>query len=87
MKTRLIQFFDTFVQDFTQFEGDLIAERYVAPYTAIHSEGQASLYPTHQDIGQYFSKILAAYESQEVDHCSYESLTFASLGENTVIAT
>ena len=47
---RIRTFFDDFVADFSSFDGEVIAIRYIAPYTAIDSDGNVKLYDHVDDI-------------------------------------
>jgi hypothetical protein len=87
MKEGLIQFFDKFVLDFKSFDGAVIANRYVAPYTAISSDKSVSLYKEQKDIEQYFSAILADYQKQDVAYCTYSSFEFLPIGQKSALVT
>ena len=87
MKENLIQFFDKFAQDFKSFDGAIIANRYLAPYTAISSDKSVSLYNGHKDIENYFASILADYKKQDVEYCTYNNFEFSTIGQKAALAT
>lgn len=87
MKEKLIQFFDKFAQDFQRFDGAIIANRYLAPYTAISSEKSVSLYREHKDIENYFGSVLADYKKQDVEYCTYNNFVFSAIGQKSALAT
>ena len=47
------KFFDRFVEDFSSFDGKLIASRYIAPYTAVSRDGDLWLCMEHSDVVDY----------------------------------
>ncbi len=87
MKQNLIQFFDKFAQDFKSFDGTVIANRYLAPYTAISSDKSVSLYKEHKEIENYFASILADYKKQDVEYCTYSNFEFSAIGQKAAFAT
>lgn len=87
MKENLIQFFGKFSQDFKSFDGAIIANRYLAPYTAISSEKSVSVYKEHKDIENYFNSVLSDYKKQGVEYCTYSDFEFSSIGQKAALAT
>jgi hypothetical protein len=86
-KQDLIQFFDKFAQDFKSFDSTIIANRYLAPYTAIGSDKSVLLYKEHKEIENYFAYILADYKKQDVEYCTYSNFEFSAIGEKAAFAT
>lgn len=82
-----MQFFDRFAQYFKSFDGAVIVNRYLAPYTAISSDKSVSLYKKHKDIENYFSSILADYKKQNAEYCTYSNFEFSAIGEKAAFAT
>lgn len=87
MKEEIVRFFDTFVKDFKDFDGAKIANRYLAPYTAISSENSISIHKDQKEIEYYFEKILTDYKKQGVTHCSYTNFEFYTIGKKSMMAT
>ncbi|MFV1872153.1 MAG: hypothetical protein ACMZ64_02340 [Oleiphilus sp.] len=80
-------FFDKFVEDFSTFDGKLIASRYLAPYTAVSRDGDLWLCSNAQELVEYFQSLLDRHASQGVVRCKYEDLDCSSLGSNCFLAT
>lgn len=87
MDNEIRQFFDRFVQDFPSFDGERIAGRYVAPYMAIQSDGDARMLNAPADISAYFQGVLDDYRKLGCTGCRYEELQLHMLGANAVLAT
>lgn len=87
MKDDLIGFFNKFVEDFKSFDGLVISNRYLAPYSAIKSDKSVSLYKEQQEIEQYFSNILLEYKNQKVVYCTYDNFAYSMIGQNAVLVT
>ena len=88
---RIRKFFDDFVADFSSFDGEVIATRYVAPYTAIDSDGNVTLYDRVDDIAVLFQGYLDAYYMQGIKtcraskHAAIETLMLLLLTENAFV--
>lgn len=80
-------FFDAFVEAFRSFDGQLIARRYLAPYSALHAGGSVECFPTHPDIAAYFQKVVDGYHSQGCRSCRYRELEVVSMGHACVLGT
>lgn len=81
------KFFDCFVEDFSSFDGDLIASRYLAPYTAVSRDGDLWLCSTPFELVEYFQSLLDRHSSQGVVRCTYEDLQFSSVGNRCFMAS
>ena len=81
------KFFDCFVEDFSSFDGKLIASRYLAPYTAVSRDGDLWLCATQEESEIYFQILLDRHSSSGVVRCKYEDLDCSSLGSNCFLAT
>ena len=84
---RIRKFFDDFVADFSSFDGEVIATRYIAPYTAIDSDGKAKLYDHVDDIAVLFQGYLDAYYKQGIKTCRYRDFDVIAIGGKCVCAT
>lgn len=80
-------FYDRFVEDFSTFDGKLIADRYQAPYTAVSRDGAAWLCSNEEELVDYFQSLLNKHSEQGVTHCKYEHLAYSSIGKNCYSAT
>jgi len=80
-------FFDAFVAAFHTFDGDRIAQRYIAPYLARNADGSVQCFREHAEIGRYFQDIVNAYRAQGCRSCRYTDLNVVSLGSHSVLAT
>ncbi len=80
-------FFDRFVDDFSLFDGELIASRYLSPYVAVSSSGDIWQCSERSEIIEYFQSLLDKHQSQGVVCCKYEDLEFTPIGENCFFAT
>jgi len=81
------KFFDRFVEDFSSFDGKLIASRYIAPYTAVSRDGDLWLCATQDESEEYFQSLLDRHSASGVVRCIYEDLDFSSIGSNCFLAT
>lgn len=81
------QFFDEFVEAFKTFDGSTIAERYVAPYLAMHMSGAAEVFGSSADIGAYFQGIVNGYHARGCRSCRYRELSVVPIGRESAIAT
>ena len=84
---RIRTFFDDFVADFSSFDGEVIAIRYIAPYTAIDSDGNVKLYDHVDDIAVWFQGYLGAYYKQGIKTCRYRDFDVIAIGGKCVCAT
>ena len=80
-------FFEEFVIAFREFDGNLIAARYAAPYMAMHMDGSTDLFVKHEEIGQYFQRVVDSYRQQGCRLCRYKDLEVLPLGELCSLAT
>ncbi len=80
-------FFDAFVATFQTFDGDCIAQRYIAPYLARNAEGSIQCFGEHAEIGRYFQDIVNAYHAQGCRSCRYTDLDVVLIGSQSVLAT
>lgn len=81
------RFFDAFVDAFASFDGNVIAERYAAPYLALHVDGTTTCFPTQDAIGRYFQAVVDAYRADGCCACRYEDLEVMRLGKASALAT
>jgi len=81
------EFFDGFNAVFATFSGAKIAERYVAPYLAIRSNGSSEVFPTQEAIGAYFQRIVDGYYARGCRICRYKNLAVTALGDAAALGT
>lgn len=80
MNIEIKKFFDRFVADFPSFDGKIISQRYLAPYTAVNREGDLWVCRDGQDLIEYFQTLLDKHASEGVVACKYEDLETAEIG-------
>lgn len=81
------RFFDDFNVVFATFSGSRIAERYVAPYLAIRSDGSSAVFRTAESIATYFQHILDGYQARGCRICKYKDLAIVPIGSAAAFAT
>lgn len=87
LHSEAIAFFDEFAAAFRQFNGALIASRYVAPYLAMNADGSARVFGEHEEIGRYFQSVVDAYHQEGCRACRYTALHVVPLGQRCSLAT
>ncbi len=81
------RFFESFCIAFSEFDGALIAQRYVAPYTSLNSDGRPKVLSTHEEIGKYFQGFLDKYREQGCHSCSFKELQVVPMGIKSALAS
>ena len=81
------KFFDQFVEAFRSFDGNTIAERYLAPYLAFHTHGSAEVFLSSADTAAYFQRIVNEYHAKGCRSCRYDGLEVVPLGQECAVAT
>lgn len=87
LQNEISDFFDAFVTAFSQFDGNIIAQRYIAPYVALNGNGELKAYAEHRQIGSYFQEVVSHYHQQGCRSCRFHTLEMAALGQESVLAT
>lgn len=87
MLDNIKDFFDRFVEDFPTFDGTVIANRYLAPYTAVSSDGDIWLCNDPSDVVIYFQNLLDRHKSRGVHYCKYQDLECGPIGNRCFLAT
>ena len=82
-----VGFCDAFVLAFHTFDGNLIAQRYIAPYLALNADGSVQSFDEHSAIGRYFQGIVSAYHAQGCRGCCYKDLEVVPLGSQSALVT
>lgn len=80
-------FFDAFVTAFSSFDGDRIAQRYIAPYLARNADGSLQCFVEQAEISRYFQEIVNAYHAHGCRSCRYSDLEVVPLGSQSILAT
>ena len=80
-------FFEGFNVVFATFSGPKIAERYVAPYLAIRSDGSSEAFTSAESIGEYFQRIVDDYYSRGCRICRYRDLVVVPIGSAAALGT
>ena len=80
-------FFETFVEAFRSFNGNTIAERYLAPYLAFHTNESAQVFMSRAEIGSYFQSVVDEYYAKGCRSCRYKDLAILPLGKDCALGT
>lgn len=81
------EFFEGFIAAFATFSGPRIAERYVAPYLAIRSDGSSEVFDTAESIAAYFQRIVDSYHARGCRVCKYKDLAIVPIGSAAALGT
>ncbi len=81
------KFFDEFVDAFTSFDGNKIAERYHVPFVAVHSDGSVETMQSVTEIAAYFQRFLDQYHTDGCRSCTYDNLDVIPVGDACLLAT
>jgi hypothetical protein len=81
------EFFDAFVEAFASFNGNTIAERYLAPYLAFHTHESAQVFMSSAETGSYFQKVVDEYYAKGCRSCRYKDLAILPLGKHCALGT
>ena len=87
MNIEIKKFFDRFVADFPSFDGKVISERYLAPYTAVTRDGALWVCNDSVDLVEYFQTLLDKHSSEGVVACKYEDLETQEIGNRCFLAS
>jgi hypothetical protein len=82
-----LRFFDDFVVAFRTFDGDRIAERYLAPYLALRADGSGAVFASGADTGRYFQSVVDDYHVRGCRSCRYHGLEVVAIGAAAAVAT
>lgn len=80
-------FFNDFVLAFASFQGEVIAQRYAAPYLALRADASHELFASDDDIARYFQNIVDGYYQQGARSCRYRDFDWLAVGPAHVLAT
>lgn len=87
MQDEITEFFENFAADVSTFDGKIIANRYIAPYTVVSRDGDLWLCESEADIIDYFQSLLDRHNSQGVKACKCADIQFASIGDGCFMAS
>jgi len=87
LRSEVQRFFESFVSAFREFDGNLIAQRYTAPYVSLNADGGIQLFSTWGQIGEYFQDIVTGYHLQGCRSCRFTDLEVVALGLNSALAS
>ena len=79
-------FFDAFVEAFASFDGERIAQRYLAPYLSRRADGTSACFVAHEEIGRYFQSVVDAYREDGCTSCRWEGLEATAVGGQGLLA-
>lgn len=83
----LTQFFDSFVEAFSSFDGAVVAQRYFPGFIAVRADGALESFTSPAAIARYFQQFLDGYRADGCVSCGYNSLHVVSIGQSCVLAT
>ena len=86
-ESRAREFFDAFVVAFVSFNGNTIAERYLAPYLAFHAHESAQVFMSSAETGLYFQKMVDEYYAKGCRSCRYKDLAILPIGKQCALGT
>ena len=87
LRSEVQRFFDAFVSAFREFDGNLIAQRYAAPYLSLNAASVLQQFNTQEETGRYFQRIVDQYHLQGCRTCRFNDLEVTSLGSNCALAS
>ena len=87
VENRARAFFETFVEAFQSFNGNTIAERYLAPYLAFHTNESAQVFMSKAEISSYFQKVVDEYHARGCRSCRFRDLAILPLGKDCALGT
>ncbi|HMP03887.1 MAG TPA: hypothetical protein PKD86_09345 [Gemmatales bacterium] len=87
VRAAVLDFFDEFVKAFRTFDGKVIAQRFLSPYLAAHTDGTSDCFAQPAEIASYVQKIVDEYHAKGCRSCRYSDLEVVSMGEARVLGT
>ncbi|MDM0115100.1 hypothetical protein QTI66_23325 [Variovorax sp. J22R133] len=87
MQDEAAAFFDAFVEAFRSFDGGVIAQRYLSPYSALHADGSIDCFASGADTARYFQRVVDGYHDQGCRSCRYRDLEVVPIGTQCALAT
>jgi len=87
LRDEVAAFFDAFVLAFRSFDGATIAQRYLSPYSALHTDGSIACFASAAQIAHYFQSVVDRYHAQGCRSCRYKALEVVPVGTNCALAT
>ncbi len=86
-ETRIVRFFDDFVESFATFDGKIVGRLFIAPGIALKRDGTLQGFSIQQDIETYYQAALDHYRAAGCRSCRYSDLETQSLNDRSMIAT
>lgn len=80
-------FFDGFDAAFASLDGEVIAERYLAPYLAVKADGSAECLTWNAAIAAYFQGFLDDYRARGCRQCRHRDLQVLAVGAHAAFAS
>jgi hypothetical protein len=87
MSETIKEFYDRFVRDFSTFDGELIASRYMHPYSAMSPDGDIWQCNSQSELVEYFQSLLDRHLSNGVVKGKYEDLETIPIGKKCHMAS
>ena len=86
LQAEAAEFFDAFVQAFASFDGERVAQRYLAPYLSRRADGTSACFLAHDEIGRYFQSVVDAYREDGCASCRWDTLEVTAVGAQSLLA-
>ena len=87
IESRARAFFQTFVEAFRSFNGNTIADRYLTPYLAFHTNKSAQVFMSRAETSSHFQKLVDEYHAKGCRSCRYKDLAILPLGKDCALGT
>ena len=87
IRDEAVIYFDAFVKAFQTFDGEIIAQRYLSPYLAMHADGTIECFSTNAEVAQYFQTVVDEYHVKGCRPCRYHDLDAVPVGNGSALAT
>ena len=79
-------YFDRFVAAFATFDGEQVAELFVAPVVALQSDGLLIGLPSRADVVRYYQAALDKYQRDGCRFCRWSELAVTAMGSRALLA-
>jgi len=81
------EFFDRFVDDFSLFDGAILANHYQAPYLAVSPDGDIWQCSAQSEVADYLQSLLDRHSSQGVRSCTCTEIESTPIGKSCALVS
>ncbi len=85
--SELENFFNQFCEAFATFDGELVAEHFIAPGIALKYDGSLEGFTVQKDIVSYYQSALDYYKEAGCSVCKWSELDIHRLNDTSLTAT